>query len=362
MSVENDLRKEGIEVVDSLDTLKINSIAKEIAQKLTAGFPEFHFKLGELFIRLSQLKMYTAKVPKGYLQANYFYKNSSIYFNVEVPFSEITKYALHECIHYLQERKDKKGFLLRLGLCDLTQYKVHGLALNEAAVQYATAKALNAPKDTVKYYGITFDTISPNCYPLICKLIEQMAYITDEYVLFDSTFHSNDHFKDAFIEATSEKTFYTLESNFDKILSAEEELLKANHKLENLEHTDISLNKKIAKLKDTIQKLFIDSQNLILTSYFNQAFKEIENLEEVENFRRKLYNYKNVIGSVEGNNFFNSYYINMMDQLEQKYNALENDATSQKITVVSTNPIVLFFQKIRKLFFKSTNENEEVDR
>ena len=232
MGIESNLRKEGIKVTEELDKIKVNTIAKNVAQKIVAAFPELEFKLGEVFIKLSQLKMYYAEVPKGFSEANYFYKNTSIYFNQEVPIEKIENYAIHECIHYLQERKDKAGFLLRLGLCDLTQYKVHGLALNEAAVQYATAKATKEPKDNVKYYGISFDTISPTCYPLICNLIAQMAYVTGEKVLFDSTFNSNNIFKETFIEKTSEDTFYTLEKNFDKILKLEEDLLKLNNKME----------------------------------------------------------------------------------------------------------------------------------
>ena len=53
MSIETDLKKDGIEVTSELDTLKVNSIAKNIAQKLVKNFPEMKFNLGELFIRLS---------------------------------------------------------------------------------------------------------------------------------------------------------------------------------------------------------------------------------------------------------------------------------------------------------------------
>ena len=134
MGIEANLKKEGIQVIEELDKIKVNTIAKNVAQKIVAAFPNMEFKLGEIFIKLSQIKMYYAEVPKGFSEANYFYKNTSIYFNCEVPLEKIEDYAIHECIHYLQERKDKAGFLIRLGLCDLTQYKVHGLALNEAAV------------------------------------------------------------------------------------------------------------------------------------------------------------------------------------------------------------------------------------
>ena len=363
MGIESNLRKEGIKVIEELDKIKVNTIAKNVAQKIVVAFPELDLKLGELFIKLSQLKMYYAEVPKGFSEANYFYKNTSIYFNKEVPIDKIENYAIHECIHYLQERKDKAGFLLRLGLCDLTQYKVHGLALNEAAVQYATAKATKEPKDNVKYYGISFDTISPTCYPLICNLIAQMAYVTGEKVLFDSTFNSNNKFKDAFIEKTSEETFYTLEKNFDKILKLEEDLLKLNNKMELSDNLNSSLNKKRLKIKNNIQSTFMESQNLIITSYFDSAFERITNLEEVENYRRSLYNYKDLVGYVDGIDTFNEYYIKTMNKLENKYNELENGIISEDeehevvgLPVERRNKFQIMWQTIKKFLFKSGEE------
>ena len=360
MGIESSLKREGIIVKEELDKIKVNTIAKNVAQSIVAAFPELNFKLGEIFIKLSQLKMYYAEVPKGFSEANYFYKNSSIYFNCEVPLEEIEKYAIHECIHYLQERKDKTGFLLRLGLCDLTQYKVHGLALNEAAVQYATAKATKEEKDNVKYYGISFDTISPTCYPLICNLIAQMAYVTGETVLFESTFNSNDNFKNEFIEKTSENTFYTLEKNFDKILKLEENLLRLNNKMENSDNLNSNLNKKRQKIKNNIQNTFMDSQNLIITSYFDNAFNRITNLEQVENYRRALYNYKDLVGYVDGIDTFNEYYINTMNKLEKKYNELESGINTENeivgLPMERSSKLQIVWRTIKRFLFRSGEE------
>ncbi len=365
MGIESNLKKEGIKVVEELDKIKVNTIAKNVAQKIVSAFPNMEFKLGEIFIKLSQIKMYYAEVPKGFSEANYFYKNSSIYFNCEVPLEKIEDYAIHECIHYLQERKDKNGFLLRLGLCDLTQYKVHGLALNEAAVQYATAKATKEPKDNVKYYGISFDTISPTCYPLICNLIAQMAYVTGEEVLFDSVFNSNNNFKETFIEKTSEDIFYKLENDFDKLLKLEEELLKLNNKMEIADNLNSSVNKKRLKLKNNIQKTFMECQKQIMTSYFETAFERITNLEEVENYRRSLYNYKDLVGYVDGKDEFNEYYIKAMKKLENKYNELENlNLPEDKEEIVDLpmerkNKFQLMWQTMRKILFKSGEEYQK---
>lgn len=64
MSIETDLKKDGIEVVEKLDTLKINSIARNISQKICETFPQYGFNQNELFIRLSRLNMYKAKMPE----------------------------------------------------------------------------------------------------------------------------------------------------------------------------------------------------------------------------------------------------------------------------------------------------------
>ena len=50
--------------------------------------------------------------------------------------------------------------------------------------------------------------------------------------------------------------------------------------------------KKIDSLKKQITSTFIRTQNLITTSYFDKAFLAINDLESVENYRRKLYNFK----------------------------------------------------------------------
>lgn len=364
MSIESDLKKDGIEVTSILDSSKVNYIARNVSTILSSSFPEHNFNPEELYILLSQVPMYRASVPKGFSEANYLYKNNSIYFNEEIPTKKLTNYAVHECIHYLQTRKDKWGNLLKLGLCDLTQFSVHGLGINEAAVQYLTSKALKSPLDTVKYYGITFDTISPNCYPLVCNLIAQMTYITGESALLSSTFNSTNDFKNSFIKATSKETYRTLESNFDKILKTEEDLIKCTNKLENSDTTNSALNKQIASLKSSILSLFTETQNLIITSYFKKAFSEIQTISELEDYRRKLYNFKPLIGVLDGYNFYNSFYIDMMVKLENKYDAIENGYSyteETQLTTISNNLFSTLFKKIKKLFFGLKTESSTIN-
>ena len=88
MSIETELKKDGINVVEELDTLKINNIAKNVAKKLANTLNLDSINESDLFIKLSRLNMYTAFLPKG-ISAKYFYKNNSIYFSVNTKESSL---------------------------------------------------------------------------------------------------------------------------------------------------------------------------------------------------------------------------------------------------------------------------------
>ena len=57
MSTNSRLKKEGIEIVEQLDTLKVNTIAISIASKLCLAFPEHNLNKSELFTSLSRINM-----------------------------------------------------------------------------------------------------------------------------------------------------------------------------------------------------------------------------------------------------------------------------------------------------------------
>ena len=366
MSVESDLKKDGIEVIKKLDTLRVNSIARTVSNSLCETFPDFNLNQNDLFIKLSRLDMYIAKMPEGMAEANYFYKNTSIYFNDHIADEDLEEFAIHECIHYIQEIKDKRNYLLRMGLCDYTEFRIYGLGLNEAAVQLMASKVLAIPKEYVKYFNITFETTSPSYYPLECCLVSQLAYLIGEDVLFESTINSNDTFKNKFIELTNAKTFMNIEDNIDKILMSEEEIIKIKNKIatmdDNSKKIDV-MNKKIENFKSHITSTFIKTQKLITSSYFDNVFNSITDLEGVEKYRQKLYNFKDYLGSTAGDTFFNDYYVNKMMALEEKYNYLENTSVenvvddSMYLTKKKSSKLLDFFNFIKSLFVHSDFEN-----
>lgn len=362
MNVESELKKEGIEVIAPLDTFSVISIAKNVASKLVMAFPEQNLDCHSLFVKLSRLNMYIAKMPSGMAIAKYYYKNSSIYFSNDIDFTNIDSFATHECIHRLQELRDNKNNLMRLGLCDFTNAKLPGMALNEAAVQLMSSKVTCNRIDTVKYFDITLPTTSPSYYTLECNLVNQMAYITGNYTLYNSTLFSTDTFKNRFIELTSEKTFYKIQNNLDSLISLEDALSLEVSKLGSNDLPLKIINRienEIAYLRKQISNLFINTQNLILTSYFNKSFKSIMNLEQVENYRRELYNYKDVIGTTKNYTFFNDYYISKMVELEKKRYSFEGSETLA-LAPVKRNLIFTFFSKLKKLFVNNEIYEKEM--
>lgn len=359
MNIENELKKDGITIIKPLDTLSVTLIAKYVAEKFMSFFPFSRFHYHDLFVKISRIGMYIADMPEGMSEANYFYKNSSIYFKNGLSMDEMKELTIHEFIHHFQEIKDQKGNLYRLGLCDFTGIRVHGMALNEAAVQLISSKILKKEEDSVKYYGIEFSTTTPSYYPLLCNLINQMSYIVGDVVLYDSTLYSNDRFKNAFIRSTSEHTFNKIEKNFDKILNAEEKIINITSHLQQDELNDKEIAKastQIGICKKIIQNTFIETQNKIFTSYFDKSLNNLYSVQDIEDYRKKLYSYKDLLGTTDNYTYFNEYYISLMTKLDEIYEQITGDTA---LTIYKRSLWQILLSKLSKLFGKA-NETENI--
>lgn len=361
MSIESDLRKDGIKVIEPLDSSSVNSIAKDVSEKIMLAFPNLGFDFDTLYKKFSSLNMYIANMPEGISEASYFYKNSSVYFRDGMGLSDLKKYAVHELIHHLQERKDKKGNLIRLGLCTFKGSNISGMALNEAAVQLITSNILGSTFESATYYDIEFSTISPNCYPILCNLIAQMAYVTGEDVLFDSTFNSNDYFKNKFIALCGENVYNQVSECFDKILNLEEKIINLRNRLET---NDFSVSKgqsiceKINDLKNQLKNTYFATQELITKSYFSTVFKSLITSSDVDRFRKKLYNFQELTGTTSNYYFFNNFYISMMENLDKKFDALTDDnLNSTYLIPKKENKFIKLINYIKKLILKKEFEN-----
>lgn len=164
-------------------------------------------------------------------------------------------------------------------------FQVFGL--NEAAVQLMAAKALNLSYENVKYFDINLQSNTPMYYPLECALVNQMAYVIGEDVLFDSTIHSNNTFRDMYISLTSEKEFYKIQKNIDLLIDSQGDLEGLFSSLNNVnidENFVKKISKEIAIKKSEIKNLFLETQKTILTSYFDNSI----NLTYTRKSHRKL--------------------------------------------------------------------------
>ena len=363
MSINSTLKKEGINVIGKLNTLEINKIASNISEKIVKAFPEHNINQSDLFISIARLDMYLAEMPNDTAMAKYFYKNNSIYFSKDMDLNDLHSLALHECLHFIQEVKNKHGKLLRLGLYNMEKSANDGMALNEAAVQHMASVASNQPLDTVKYYNMELATESPDFYPLQTALLNEMIYFTGSYPLYHSTLYSNDVFKNTFIAKSNEKAYLQIEKNFDLIYEYETLLSKQVYNLSLCSEEYKSINKirkinsKIDAYKQIILEKTLETQNLILLNCFNTEFDNIKTLEHVKNFEQNMYNFRHVIITTQNYNFYNDFYADMMDKVQEKKDfllkygdILDLDSITFELSNIREN--TYGFQFFKKLFSK----------
>lgn len=340
MRVDKILKKEGIEVEKMLSPIEVDSIAENIANQICDTFPEYNIDKNALYSSLNRLNMYVAKMPNNLISAKYFYKNSSIYFNSKcVNFDNLSTLALHECIHYIQELKSPRGKLLRLGLYNLEGFVDTGMALNEAAVQLMASLATKSPKDSVKYYNMNLTTESPTYYPLQCSLMNQLIYFTGTYPLFYSTLYSNDVFKNTLITKSNEQTYATIDGNFDKIVKLEDSLSSAISELsitnENSKRVG-ELNLIIDDLKHQITKTCLETQHIIIENFFNSEFNSIKNLDQIDDFKERLENFKSVLIQNNDDFFFDNYSKSVLYELEKKESAIKEFGSLEYLSTIRT--------------------------
>ena len=352
------LKKEGISNIRELDKKQIRTISTDIAIKLCLAFPEHNFNRQQLFNSFCRLNMYTASMPKDSSGAKYVSETNSIYFNEDIDFTNVPDTAMHECIHYLQNTLSltKTGFM---GSHDFFSE----LALNEAAVQLMASEANMANVVEEKYYGIFLKTNSPDYYPLQCALVNELMYFTGSYPLYHSVLYDSDIFKNTFITKFNRKMYERISKQLNKLLHLENELYYYIKELECTKKiNDIKkLNSIIALQKNSIAKMFFAIQNYIIRNCFTYEFNNIRDAEDLHNFKNKLYNFKNIMGTSTNYTFYNDFYCDLMNALEQKQFEIEkfgeislfkSECTALAIvdeTKHTFNFIRTFIRKVKKL-------------
>lgn len=63
MGIEEELKSNGIEVLERLDLDTVKSIAEFVASNICNTFPKLHFNFHDLFDEICNLPMYIANMP-----------------------------------------------------------------------------------------------------------------------------------------------------------------------------------------------------------------------------------------------------------------------------------------------------------
>ena len=329
MYINKYFKQLNIEPIAEIDIRETCEFANRAAMAIVDKFYELDYlKIVDI---IQHTQMYTAKIPNNLSPVNYSYLDEILYISEKIELDINNEFVLHEVIHRLQEYRNKKNKLLQLGLCDILETSIKGLALNEAAVQYIVKKVLNGENEIVEVYGMKIPTISKNYYPILTNLIEQMIFAVGENILVDSTLNSNNEFKYSAIDSMGESTYYEIQNNFDKIMDVKNQILK------NENQTNVKEN------IDLIKRIYIETQHKILTSYFNKELKAVKDIDQLKVFGDKLFKYRNLIGSDEGQVLYDEYYKEMLNKIQEKEFSFQNRA----LIVVKENKIINVFKRIK---------------
>lgn len=355
MGISKILKKFDIKVIGKVSKEQQIIISDSVATKITNKFNFIDY--GYIYTKLMRAKMYIAIIPEGMTRAIYSYEEDTLFISDEEDLNNISKELLYECIHTMQDIRDKKGNVKQLGQCIFSDYKVYAMALNEASILYITQKIFEEEIKYVEAYGIKANTYSPNSYPLICNILLQLLFLSNEKTLIKSTLNSTDEFLIEGIEQIGEGSYVNIQNNLDEMLYASEEIvgikrsLKNNTSDGNMEEINKALNTMYEK-EAIIRKLYMDSQMSIFTMYFDRLYNRVQTISDIQIYRKKLEDYKKLIGfyTNESQEYFLEYYEGYYKEKEEKLIEKENEIKRKNdlaLTVISDNMIVKIFRQIR---------------
>lgn len=360
MGISKILNKFDIKVIGKVSKEKQIIISDNVATKITN---EFNFiDYGDIYTKLMKAKMYIAIMPEGMAKSIYSYEEDILFISDEEDLNNISKELLYECIHAMQEIRDEKGNIKQLGQCIVSNYKIHTMSLNEAAIIYITQKIFEEQTQYIEAYGIKAKTYSPNNYPLICNILLQLLFTSNKKTLVKSTLNSSNEFLIKVVEEIGESSYATIRNNLEEMLYISEEIIGIKRSLKNntsdgdIEEINKQLNR-IHEKETIIGRLYMDSQMSIFTMYFNNVFNRIKTITDIQKYRKKLQEYKELIGVYTNKNqeYFLEYYDGYCKEKEQKLIQKETEIKRKNdlaLTVISNNIISQIFTKIKKAIVK----------
>ncbi|MBR6033408.1 MAG: hypothetical protein IKP28_01460 [Clostridia bacterium] len=331
MDLEKALRTVEIEPIRSLTFAEVGQIVQNFSQRLTLAFPNSELKLANVMEKMFECHMFLADIPDNLGNANYFYKTQAIYFKLNANFETLDDYIVHECIHYFQDIRDEKRELQRMGLCRFREFKIYNMALNEAAVQYITSKALESKKEEINYGGLTIKTTSPKYYPVLTSLMEQIAFLLGDDAVVESTLFSTDRFTFELMDVIGERNFNKIQSGFDKILEIRQ-----------------TAYEDIAKQESLIANEYIKIQNILIQEYFKGALVFVETKDDANEYKRKIENFKDYIKDYDNLKTYEKIKEKQLEKLSKKTISINK---AKMLTVVKHNIFIDLFRKLQEWIF-----------
>lgn len=175
--------------------------------------------------------------------------------------------------------------------------------------------------------------------------MSQICYLVGENTLYDSTFYSNDNFKNRLIDLIGKKNFDKISISFDKLLQFEEQIALISNKLYDNNCSNTKSKKYaniINKYKQKIKYTFLKTQNLLFISYFNNQFKMLNSDSDIEIFKNKLLIYKDLIGKSDDYFTFTNYNNKIIDKINNEYTSIINNSLIEH----KQNKLMEFFKRI----------------
>lgn len=333
--IERELRSQGIKSLGKITAKEKQLIAEKVALSIS-NLKNIEVSYGKILEKLLNARMYRAQMISSIGKVNYFYKNKTIYFEKNMDVTQIDESIIHECIHYLQDKRDKKERINRMGLCSFEEYKVRGLAINEAGINYLTGKMLNQYNKNKIY-----------------MLLKQMLQITGEQIFINSLLNNNDKFEEKFMENTNtEYLYYKIQKGMDTIFDLEQIIKRLTLQGKTSRNPQIYLNK-INMHKHTINKTFLELQWETYTKYFSRKIELIDSLDEIEKFKEELFNYNLWLEIGEEELKYTEFASQKLNELDKIKEELTNQKLNNSMILFGQGPFYKIMRTLKKIFSKS---------
>ena len=321
MEKNHELKRYNIKPIRKLNNEEIEYIAETATRKMETMIPEFSG--ANMYEKLKNANIYLADIPEKYTKVNYIVSTNSIYIRGEENIKKIDEIMFHEIFHYIQCVKDNQGEGMpeRMGLCRFKEYRIKGLALNEAAIQLIISMLFENEQESNNYFGIQIKSIHNKYFPILCALLQQIVYIVGDIPLVTSLLDNSDDFEIVFEELAGEKAYGFLMSAFDKMMQARDKIVE-NNRIINEQFMQDNKKKLLEKQNkiyvQEIQNHFSAIQKLCYTEYFNKIFKKVKNKEDLSEAKKEVERYYQHIGIINDKDDFMIYIQKKLNKLNKK--------------------------------------------